>query len=51
MSLDPVIVKKGSRALFHSFHFIHILFAATGTIVTFRRFSKNYLRALIVGAL
>jgi len=51
MSLDPIIVKKGSRALFHCFHFIHILFAATGTIVTFRRFSKNYFRALIVGIL
>lgn len=49
MSLDPIIVKKGSKALFHSFHFIHILFAATGTVVTFRRFSKNKLQALIVG--
>ena len=44
-----MIVKKGSKALFHSFHFIHILFAATGTVVTFRRFSKNKFQALIVG--
>lgn len=49
MSLDPAIVKKGSKALFHSFHFMHIVFAATGTIITFCRFSKNYFRALIVG--
>lgn len=49
MSLDPIFIKKGSKALFHSFHFIHILFAATGTIVTFCRFSKNYVRGLIVG--
>ncbi len=49
MGLDPVFIKKGSKALFHSFHFIHILFAATGTVVTFCRFSKNYVRALIVG--
>lgn len=49
MSLDPAIVKKGSNALFHSFHFMHIVFAATGTIITFCRFSKNYFRALIVG--
>lgn len=51
MSLDPAIVKKGSKALFHSFHFMHIVFAATGTIITFCRFSKNYLRALVVGTL
>lgn len=49
MSIDPAIVKKGSKALFHSFHFMHIVFAATGTIITFCRFSKNYFRALIVG--
>lgn len=51
IGLDPSIVKKGSKALFHSFHFMHIVFAATGTIVTFCRFSKNYFRALVVGIL
>ncbi len=47
---DPAIVKKGSKALFHSFHFMHIVFATTGTIVTFFRFSRtrNFLRGLIV---
>jgi len=35
--------------LFHSFHFVHIIFAATGTIITFLRFSKNLLGALAVG--
>jgi len=49
MNLEPAIVKKGCKALFHSFHFMHIVFAATGTVITFCRFSKNYLRALIVG--
>lgn len=49
IGLDPAIVKKGSKALFHSFHFMHIVFAATGTIITFRRFSKKYFKALIVG--
>ncbi len=49
MSLEPAIVKKGCKALFHSFHFMHIVFAATGTVITFCRFSKNYVRALIVG--
>jgi len=49
MNLEPAIVKKGCKALFHSFHFMHIVFAATGTIITFCRFSKNYARALLVG--
>src|SRR5579863_3114716 len=47
--IDPAIVKKASKALFHSFHFMHIVFAATGTVITFCRFSKNYMRALLVG--
>lgn len=49
MGLDFALVKKGSKVLFHSFHFIHIVFAATGTVVTFLRFSKNRLQALLVG--
>jgi len=49
LGFDPSLIKKGSKALFHSFHFMHIVFAATGTIITFRRFSKNYWRALLVG--
>lgn len=40
---------QGYHLLFHSFHFLHILFAATGTIITFSRFSKNTIKALIVG--
>lgn len=35
--------------LFHSFHFLHILFAATGTVITFSRFSKSFFKAVIVG--
>lgn len=41
----------GFSSLFHSFHFLHILFAATGAIVTFFRFSNNIVRGLIVGTL
>lgn len=40
-----------SYRLFHSFHFLHILFAATGTMLTFRRFSGNLLIGVIVGLL
>ena len=39
----------GYHMLFHSFHFLHILFAATGTIITFSRFSKSFWQALVVG--
>ena len=42
---------SGLDILFHSFHFIHILFATSGTIVTFRRYSENILAALAVGTL
>lgn len=39
----------GYHMLFHSFHFLHILFAATGTIITFSRFSKSFWQALLIG--
>jgi hypothetical protein len=42
---------SGLDILFHSFHFIHILFATSGTIVTFRRYSENILAGLLVGTL
>lgn len=35
--------------LFHCFHFLHLLFAASGTMITFFRFSKNLLLGIIVG--
>jgi len=37
-----------SYRLFHNFHFLHILFAATGTMLTFRRFSANVWLGIIV---
>ena len=40
-----------SYRLFHSFHFLHLLFAATGTMLTFRRFSKNIFLGIAVGLL
>lgn len=45
------VVQDGADTLFHSFHFMHIAFAATGTLITFFRFSKNVFRALLVGVL
>lgn len=40
---------NGYHSLFHSFHFLHILFASTGTIITFSRFSNNLVKTLLVG--
>jgi len=42
---------KGAHMLFHSFHFIHIVFAAAGAVVTFRRFSSNFFNSLLIGIL
>jgi hypothetical protein len=39
----------GYHMLFHSFHFLHILFAATGTIITFSRFSNSFANAVLIG--
>ncbi len=49
-SAHTTLVCQGSDALFHSFHFMHIVFAATGTLITYFRFSKNIIRGFIVGA-
>lgn len=42
---------KMAHRLFHSFHYLHILFAATGTVLMFRKYSKNILWGLLVGTL
>jgi len=43
------LVKQGAQLLFHSLHFMHIVFAATGTIISFSRFSKSIGKALLIG--
>jgi hypothetical protein len=40
---------EAADSLFHSFHFLHIIFAATGTVITFMRFSKSLIKAFFVG--
>lgn len=47
----PQTVEHGSMVLFHSCHFLHIVFAATGAVLTFFRFSKNIVKGILVGAL
>lgn len=48
---DTASVCKGAGVLFHSFHFMHIVFSVTSTLVTYLRFSRNIFRALIVGVI
>lgn len=49
---NPIeMVCRKSDLLFHSFHFTHIVFSATGTLITFFRFSKNLTYALVLGIL
>lgn len=48
-NIDPKIAKKGVKMLFHSFHFMHIVFAATGTLVSFFRFSQDTKKAILIG--
>ena len=41
-------ILDGSHMLFHSFHFMHLVFAATGTMITFLRFSRDITRGIII---
>lgn len=54
MQFEPsdIITETMHRRLdvmFHSFHFMHIVFAATGVMLTFMRYSKNLALGLLVG--
>ena len=44
------VANKASMVLFHSCHFLHIVFAATGAVLTFFRYSKDVVKGIIVGA-
>lgn len=46
---EPIFMHKGFNMLFHSFHFMHLVFAGTGTVVMFRRFSKKVFPAIFLG--
>jgi hypothetical protein len=52
LSFNPSVVddpRRGAHVLFHSFHFMHIVFAATGTLITYFKYSRNYLKGFLVG--
>lgn len=49
-SMDFFAVKvKNDHGLFHIFHYLHLLFAGTGTVLTFRRFSKSFFGVFVAG--
>jgi len=48
-SKDIKGIEKGADILFHSFHFMHILFSVIGSLVTYFRFSNRLLRGFFVG--
>lgn len=39
----------GLDTLFHAFHFIHLVFAASGAMLTFYRYSNNIVSGIIIG--
>jgi hypothetical protein len=45
---DAGIASRGTHMLFHSFHFVHLAFAASGALITFSRYSSNMMRGFIV---
>lgn len=44
---QPEVVKHSMHTLFHTFHFMHIVFAATGGMLTYFRYSKNILKGIL----
>lgn len=41
-------LSQSYRILFHSFHYLHLIFAVTGTFIMFFRFSKNIIGGILV---
>lgn len=52
-SVSRTLCSRGYHMLFHSFHFLHILFASTGTVITYSRFAKDapLWKILLVGSI
>lgn len=47
LGIDSAVKASGYNILFHSCHYLHILYAVVGTMVAFARFSTSRPRALI----
>lgn len=48
---QAVLVQSGAHMLFHVFHFMHVVFASTGSTLTFFRYSQNVFKGLVVCAI
>jgi hypothetical protein len=44
-------LSEAAHNLFHAFHFLHIVFAATGTFITFSRYSQKIVTGLLVASI
>lgn len=49
--LDAAHGQSLAYRLFHNFHYLHIVFAATGTVLVYFKYSKKLVTGLIVGML
>ncbi len=49
-TMNPSVARHGTDVLFHTFHFMHIVFASTGVLLTYFRFSRRIFRGIIIGA-
>src|SRR3990167_2925049 len=49
--LQPSMVYSAWDRLFHSFHFMHIIFAASGSMLTFFRFSNDLWKGIFVSGI
>ena len=47
-SISQHNVRGGYHLLFHAFHYLHLIFAISGTFVAFSRFSSNIWRGVLV---
>lgn len=47
-SVPAQAVRGGYHIMFHAFHYLHLIFAISGTFVAFSRFSSNRIRCIIV---
>lgn len=48
LCLEEAQACAGYYVLFHSFHYLHIIYAVVGTMVTFSRFSHNLIKGLFL---
>lgn len=49
--IDPHTIHKISNALFHNFHFMHIVFAGMGVMITYGKYSQNWPKGILLGSI